>query len=364
MLNSLFGTWHNLRKKPRFWILLFFLVISLLVLIIPALKSKPELQASTWEVIFQTFFATVLTASLVELSVTTSENYLKESDRRYFRQLFSCDFNTDESVAIVLPAFDIEKPTETENAFRENIDTSEEIIQSTKKELAEAGSKTAQWEDVITASNIALAFSRFELPVPKIIRHDEAIEHLYDENSNIKTFISIGLLTNKLTLDINKREKEERYFKIKKEEGLISKITIKLGIFDNNNNLMDEDYWESYDSKWDTSQFKPDGEEEHMLLAKTKTYIKKKEKTVIILGGCMRTGTEIGGKFIVENLINSSNSSWEKTMKNFFAQPSTKYLNESQFAVVYLIPLIEDSKKIKPENSASIRNKCPLYINR
>ena len=354
MFNSLLETLHNLQKKPRFWTLLFFFALSLIILIAYALESN----ANTWDVIFQTFFATILTASLIELSVTTSENYLKESDRRYFRQLFSCDFDTDESVAIVLPAFNIEKPKESKNA-------SEEISQSTTKELADAGSKTAQWVDVITASNIVSAFSSFGLPAPKIIRDDEAVKEIEDENNPIKTFISIGLLSNKLTLDINKRENEnmekaERYFKIEKNTDItkrISNITIYIGDKDSDNKLKSEDSWSKFLASWDASQFKPASDNEYVLFAKS--YLQKKKKTVIVLGGCMRTGTEIGGEFIVNCLINYP---WKETLKKLFDLQSNKILNTRQFAVVYKVTLKNGSSRTK-STKPTFEKKCPSSNN-
>ena len=355
MLDSLLGTWQNLRKKPRFWILLFFLVISSLILIIPALKSKPDRQANTWEVIVQTFFATVLTASLIELSVTTSENYLKESNQRQFRQLFSCDFDTDKSVAIVLPAFNIQ-PEQSADISEDRILNANESRQQVEKELAEARSFSAQWVDVIIASNLASAFSSSGLPVPRIIRDNEAIEEIENKNTSIKTFISIGLFSNKLTLKINERnnsdQQPERYFKIQKKKEktgeALSNLIIRLGNFEEKT-LISEDSWSEDSVIWDASQIKPIGDNEYVLFAKT--YLREEKKTVIVLGGCLRDGTEIGGKFLSDHLINSP---WKKILKKLFdKETSMEKINNRLFAVVYRIPL--------ENNNGEIKAKKPLF---
>ena len=216
-------------------------------------------------------------------------NRFPYSRRKQFRRLFldpSSD-DPDRSVAIVIPTYRLLENAEhllLEQYEQEGLHYKEIVG---RELLSDHRSLCAvSLADVTATSYIVSSFSKSNLPVPGIVMSDDrAREEIDNLESDIKTFISIGLFSNSLTLRMNKMSNEShnelsRCFKLHIEEESSQDKIIMLGVYHNNDahNPMDEERW---------FQFR-EADDHYALLSR----VKYGDRTVIVCGGITEDGTE------------------------------------------------------------------------
>lgn len=370
--------------RIRFLKLLFILSVSstIAVAVIPnLLRDRPqnilELLQTLRFSLASSFVQNVCIGVLSSVVATCSYEFFDIVNRKWadvnsereLRELFGCeDINQNEissSVALVLPARYLKNFTQedadnsSQNLTLEN-DDEYEWIKDVDKALHNLNSSVAVGVDILVSASIASVFSKYKLPIPKIIFDNEVIKNKqFKKDSpaikNLKTFIIIGLYSNRLTSwlyqrDIRYKGVSQKYFYLERNDNgkTLSEhkvdFKIKLGSFDQEtHNLLDENKWHhEFCACVDLLKYGPEynmvDDKDIALFSKLVSDEGGEEKTFVIVGAAGEKGTkELGGhinkqwKKIYESIVK------DKYLFKDLKNTSNYSLRKCSFSVAYFI---------------------------
>jgi hypothetical protein len=210
----------------------------------------------------------------------------------------------DSDVVIVLPNFPVEQndaKSKTEELIPEEGDSFEMSIKFINESAYDYGAIA----DVESTSRLVALFNSADLPIPKMRSDsDETIKLL--DNSNVNTFIIIGLFSNRMLMNkLNLINESTRLFKIdifRKNGEVMQRIRLA-------NQMNPEAYNDENLLQRSKSQKSTVKDFDYALIAK----MKYNHKTIIILGGMGEIGTVGVGRWFrrnyqeIESWIDQSN---------------------------------------------------------
>lgn len=310
--------------------------------------------------------SSAVAAALFELFHKINEELGKENNQRQLRQFFSCpDADPDlipETVAIVLPARSLRDLIVDGSSGQAGDDQSEDPwIVAAQKDLSNLKSPAAMGVDLIAALALTSAFSKSGLPIPEVIFDNQIIDNMNpnedsEEFKKFKTFISIGLFSNRLTCWLNREEmlsedRRQRYFKLVKRNlecydnqplERAVEFEIKQGEFCRDEGLPWYLSPQSiiYTVPMDLINNCPVNGVDYGIFSKIKS--SKPNKTFIVLGATGESGTENFGKYVSQK--------WEAILEKVLekANPGDKdkYLNikDYSFSQIYKIDSNKNNK--------------------
>lgn len=300
-------------RNIKWTVTIFILIIS--VVMLSATIIFVEKKYDVYYNIGLSVSTSVLATSIVQIIQLFTEQIEKFTNQRMFLTLFGCDEKINgNSIAIVVPAYEL-KP--------ENLQISANTFkQKAQKLVSKSSINAAINNDVTAASYLVSAFSKLGLPVPQI-KWDTEI-NINDDS--VKTYILIGLSNAVIQekLDTNSTDK---YFLIGSEDnsnGYLSKVIIKTGLFDNNNNLIDKRNWTGFTVTVDPQTAQSRSTANYALFAKCSI----NNRLFIVCGGATELSTFQIGTYI-------SDSGWRRIYNELKQEKNTDITPRDAYAVVF-----------------------------
>lgn len=252
----------------------------------------------------------VAAAALIEIFSGMREVWIKEQTQKEFRAFFGCEL-IDHSVAIVIPRFPM---NELKKRFPEVLDMDLDSSGAVKR-LREVSNMVLAYADVKTASDILIAFSKVNLlHLAEMVWDDDMLEKwIGGQASHIRTFIIIGLQSNRLFGAIRDAPHMSKFFRVTKDDGKFA-----FSIAKRSGNVLD---W--YPPRMETDK------QDYVLLSKVEMSSSQK---ALIVGGITAQGTERIGEYLREN--------W-KTIHNWSDSSSGSQVSvtDREFAMSISVPL-------------------------
>lgn len=315
--------------------------------------------------------------------------YLSKDSReeQAFRELFGCEEEEikkdkiSSSVALVLPARSLSKSQEIPGDSIQNFTSSKrdgeyKWIEDVDNALRNNNSTAAVKVDIEASNSIASLFSRYNLPSPAIFFDNELIknkEFLQDSEDikKLKTFIVIGLYSNRLTCWLHEEDKEDKketqkYFYLERNDKgkTLSErqseheveFRMKLGGFREENHALSNEgsTRRELSARVDLEKYGPDykmiDNKDIALFAKLVKGKGDDKKTFIIVGGAGERGTKQLGDYV--------NKQWQQIYQSIVNQKREKVSHKRQittsnyslckcsFSVAYTI----EPNKVNPEH--------------
>lgn len=235
-------------------------------------------------------------ASLIDLLGIVRRLWQTQRIQREFREFFGFT-DSGESVAIVLPRFSssIENIVRKQAELWPDCDTPVAISRDYERiEYAAA-------PDLLATASIIEAFTRIGFRAPTVILDENAQQAgFWDEHMpgtgetsdafRFKTYILIGLFSNRATVENEKRTPGRRYFRLVCSPGgpAESRYAIKLATY-HDGHLGDQENWREY------RRLK--GKEDFALISKR---IRPDGKTIFVIGGIDAPATQVAGRYLAD----------------------------------------------------------------
>lgn len=218
---------------------------------------------------------------MIEIFSGIRDVWIREQTQKDFRDFFGCEYEK-ESVAIVIPRFPMQ---ELQNAYPGVFDIDLDPSSGAAKRLSEVSDMVLAYADVNAAAEILIAFTQVGLvDWAKMVWDDDTQKDWKGgKTKSIKTFIVIGLYSNRFFGEINQTLGYKKFFKINRTS----------------------------DGKFEFSIAKHEGESigwhppqqtelnrDHVLIAKVKLNATQK---AFIIGGITAQGTQRIGQYLRDN---------------------------------------------------------------
>lgn len=289
---------HIVQPRRRFKIFFNWSVIIIILAIIGQEFSEQE-AALSWRImnivskVVIAVFTSVAAAALIEIFSGIRDVWIREQTQKEFRDFFGCEYEK-ESVAIVIPRFPMQELQEAyPKVFEIDLDTSGAV-----KRLSEVSDMVLAYADVNAAAEILIAFTQVGLvDWAKMVWDDDTQKDWKaGKTKSIKTFIVIGLYSNRFFGEINQTLGYKKFFKIDRtSDG-------KFGF-----NIAKH---EGEAIGWHPFQ-QTEQNRDHVLIAKVKLNATQK---AFIVGGISAQGTQRIGQYLRDNwrrIYEASDSSSE-----------------------------------------------------
>jgi hypothetical protein len=287
-------------RKNALWIAM--AAVSAIGVVVSAIFASGG-NASSGDRVLPNIFLNLATAFLVAalIEIFSQLGVLIRVDRniRSVSQLFGVE-SRGASVAVVLPKFDVKADSiwAKQTHGWSSLASHGQLI-APDQELIGVGVQA----DMVAASDLIAMFSVLGMEAPTVMWDDEALEHYRDPSSVYRTFISIGLASNALSMHINDATIGPRYFKLDLSPGKIRNA----GGEDVTDGV-DLAVWRLWLAEWHPSraaiiqnelEWEPYVDEKWGLISKV--VMPDTRKCVFLVAGMHSEGTRRMGDFIARN---------------------------------------------------------------
>jgi hypothetical protein len=301
-------------------ILIISLLISVTILILTVTFTNAKDTGSWQYTVGLSLSSSGVAATTVEIIIQATAKIDRSFKKRKFLKIFSYsdeDDKTDESIVIVIPAFEMKKIGSGNPSISNNALKSKAI-----ENLSRSDTKAAIKNDIVTSASLLALFASLKLPTPQISWDEEVIN--FNDNQR-KTYILIGLSNSQIDelVKINSSI-QGQYFSVdtSKENNGFNSFSIKCGrFFDNLNTLRPATDWISYPNSSKNVDY--------AVFAK----FKFNNKTLIVCGGTTEIGTRNIGLYISNH--------WERIYSKLEDEKGSELTPEDSFAVVVEVPANE-----------------------
>lgn len=304
------------RFKIFFWLSVIIIVLATVVEVLSVDNPTPiaEILSISSKIVIA-ISTSLAAATLIEIFSGMRDVWIREQTQKDFRAFFGCEYEK-KTVAIVIPRFPMKELKEQfPEVFGKDLDPSSHAV----KRLSEVSDMVLAYADVKTASDILIAFTQVSLlDRVEIYWDDDLLEKWQTgKEKRIRTFIIIGLYSNRFFWAINEATGMRKFFKIKiSTDGNFDFSIAK----------------HSGDAQgWHTPREAELGKQDHVLISKV--YMNSSQKAFIV-GGITAQGTERIGQYLRENWKNL----YDWTDSDLGSAVSVK---DHEFAMSVSIPLPE-----------------------
>lgn len=321
-------TTQKLWQDRRGWVILA-MVTMLLVLIVGYWNANTQHGENgyVFSSVLLNLSVSVLAAALIELFSQIRRLLEVRKVQRWFREFWGVG-ETENSTAIVLPKFEASVTNVWERTWEKTsqlLENKEPVIPiKGNYPLIDVGVKS----DIVAASGVIAAFNEAAFQSPTIIWDDQAVKEIDSPLSQFKTFISIGLFSNDLVIELNRRYYIDRMFKLHTfwndtDEKTVANLNCRIKIINYREKRLNtnEDDWENHDL---------DSKTDYGLISKI---VLPDGKTIFLFGGIDFEATEITGKFLHKN--------WSE-MRRWTDDITKQSIQNLPFTLVIDVPLGKD----------------------